>query len=84
MAKLASLFILTHLLVSTLSFSFAARSGPAFPNDSPAKTQSQGTTTTDEIEQSEDRCEGVGEDECLMRRTLAAHLDYIYTQKQKP
>ncbi|MBA0560958.1 hypothetical protein Golob_017825 [Gossypium lobatum] len=87
MAKLASLFILTLLLVSSLSLSFAARSGPAFANDSPAKTQSQATTTsttTDEMEQSEDRCEGVGEDECLMRRTLAAHLDYIYTQKQKP
>lgn len=23
-------------------------------------------------------------DECLMRRTLAAHVDYIYTQKNKP
>lgn len=34
-----------------------------------------------DIEQS---CEGVGEDECLMRRTLAAHIDYIYTQKAKP
>jgi len=23
-------------------------------------------------------------EECLMRRTLAAHVDYIYTQKNKP
>ncbi|KAK7376983.1 hypothetical protein VNO80_02403 [Phaseolus coccineus] len=23
-------------------------------------------------------------EECLMRRTLAAHVDYIYTQKHKP
>lgn len=30
-------------------------------------------------------CEGAADkDECLMRRTLAAHTDYIYTQKQKP
>ncbi|GAA0143108.1 hypothetical protein LIER_35683 [Lithospermum erythrorhizon] len=31
-------------------------------------------------------CEGVvDDDECLMmRRTLVAHLDYIYTQKEKP
>ncbi|KAJ6335304.1 hypothetical protein OIU76_007425 [Salix suchowensis] len=29
-------------------------------------------------------CEGPGEEECLMRRTLAAHVDYIYTQKHKP
>ncbi|KAJ8460057.1 hypothetical protein OPV22_032983 [Ensete ventricosum] len=26
-------------------------------------------------------CEGAGEDECLVRRTLAAHTDYIYTQE---
>ncbi|XWS29681.1 hypothetical protein CRYUN_Cryun24cG0051000 [Craigia yunnanensis] len=83
MAKLATLFVLTLLLVSTLSF--AARSGPAFPNDSPAKTQAEGTVGTEQsTEAVEDGCEGVGEEECLMRRTLAAHIDYIYTQKQKP
>ena len=32
----------------------------------------------------DENCEGLGEDECLMRRTLAAHIDYIYTQKEKP
>lgn len=33
----------------------------------------------------EDKCEGVAEEEdCLMRRTLAAHVDYIYTQKTNP
>ncbi|KAJ7013322.1 hypothetical protein NC653_003115 [Populus alba x Populus x berolinensis] len=32
----------------------------------------------------EDGRDGVGEEECLMRRTLAAQTDYIYTQKQKP
>lgn len=32
----------------------------------------------------EETCEGAEEEgECLMRRTLAAHVDYIYTQKQK-
>lgn len=31
-----------------------------------------------------EQCEGVGEEECLMRRTLEAHLDYIYTQEKKP
>ncbi|KAH1202424.1 Phytosulfokine protein [Glycine max] len=33
------------------------------------------------VEAVDESCEGVGEDECLMRRTLAAHVDYIYTQK---
>lgn len=31
-----------------------------------------------------DSCDGVEGDDCLMRRTLAAHIDYIYTQKSKP
>ncbi|MBA0728978.1 hypothetical protein Gotri_027275 [Gossypium trilobum] len=87
MAKLATFFFLTLLLVSTLSF--AARSGPAFPNQSPTKTQAKGITVVEtEVEQSteavEDSCQGVGEEECLMRRTLAAHVDYIYTQNHKP
>ncbi|KAK8673076.1 hypothetical protein V6N13_111432 [Hibiscus sabdariffa] len=82
MGKLATLFVLTLLLVSTLSF--AARTGPAF---SPAKTQLQVTVETEQSSEAvevEDNCEGIAEDECLMRRTLAAHVDYIYTQKQKP
>ncbi|KAH1073107.1 hypothetical protein J1N35_025435 [Gossypium stocksii] len=87
MAKLATFFVLTLLLVSTLSF--AARSGPAFPNQSPTKTQAKGiTVVVTEVDQSteavEDSCQGVGEEECLMRRTLAAHVDYIYTQNHKP
>ncbi|KAE8682805.1 Phytosulfokine [Hibiscus syriacus] len=32
----------------------------------------------------DENCEEVGKEECLMRRTLAAHVDYIYTQNQKP
>lgn len=32
----------------------------------------------------DESCEGAGEEECLMRRTLAAHVDYIYTQKHNP
>lgn len=44
----------------------------------------KGVEETAEKVMEEESCEGVGEDECLMRRTLAAHTDYIYTQKQKP
>ncbi|KAK5775560.1 phytosulfokines 3 [Gossypium arboreum] len=87
MAKLATFFVLTLLFVSTLSF--AARPGPAFPDQSPTKTQAKGITVVEtEVERSteavEDSCQGVGEEECLMRRTLAAHVDYIYTQNHKP
>ncbi|GJW06835.1 phytosulfokines 3-like protein [Tanacetum coccineum] len=37
-----------------------------------------------ETVETEEGCEGIGEDECLMRRTLVAHIDYIYTQKKNP
>ncbi|KAI0523601.1 hypothetical protein KFK09_005997 [Dendrobium nobile] len=32
-------------------------------------------------EEVEQVCKGVGEEECLMRRTLVAQVDYIYTQE---
>ncbi|KAE8707675.1 Phytosulfokine [Hibiscus syriacus] len=81
MVKLAALFVLTLLLLVSTTVSFAARSGPALSNNSPAKTQPQETGEAVEVE---DSCEGIPEDECLMRRTLAAHVDYIYTQKHNP
>ncbi|KAI9124048.1 hypothetical protein K1719_005348 [Acacia pycnantha] len=63
-----SFFFLFLFLFFFFSISLAAR---------PIKTQHK------EINEGES-CEGVGGEECLMRRTLAAHLDYIYTQKHKP
>ncbi|KAK8624848.1 hypothetical protein V6N13_089734 [Hibiscus sabdariffa] len=75
-----TLFLLLFILHSPA----AARPVPASAleySDTPFKTQHP-----DDIgEENEDSCEGiVEEEECLMRRTLAAHLDYIYTQKTKP
>ncbi|XP_015159107.1 phytosulfokines 3-like [Solanum tuberosum] len=32
----------------------------------------------------EESCNGGQDEECLERRNLAAHLDYIYTQNQNP
>ncbi|KAE9586857.1 putative phytosulfokine [Lupinus albus] len=34
------------------------------------------------VELDNESCEGT--EDCLMRRTLMAHLDYIYTEKHKP
>ncbi|XP_021293424.1 phytosulfokines-like [Herrania umbratica] len=31
---------------------------------------------------SDDECNGLGGEECLIRRSLAAHTDYIYTQEK--
>ncbi|EHA8591558.1 Phytosulfokines 3 [Cocos nucifera] len=36
-----------------------------------------------EISERVEVCEGLGEEECLAKRTLMAHTDYIYTQKGK-
>ncbi|XP_030522854.1 phytosulfokines-like [Rhodamnia argentea] len=72
--------LLTLLLISNVSR--AARPAPAGGDAS--GTRPEGVDREAEKVEAEQSCEGVGEDECLMRRTLEAHLDYIYTQKQKP
>ncbi|KAL3525578.1 hypothetical protein ACH5RR_013950 [Cinchona calisaya] len=81
MSKFASFFIITLLFIY-LSLSFAARPEPTFHDATPMKTQ-DGVEAKEQVEM-EEKCGGVGEEECLMRRTLAAHLDYIYTQNHKP
>ncbi|GKU94929.1 hypothetical protein SLEP1_g8350 [Rubroshorea leprosula] len=65
------------LLLLCTTFTYAARPEPAFANHTPEKTQLE-----DEVVVKES-CEGVGEEDCLMRRNLAIHLDYVYTQKHK-
>ncbi|XP_011016150.1 PREDICTED: phytosulfokines 3-like [Populus euphratica] len=80
--KVTTLFLIVSLLLcSTLTY--AARPEPGFPNGSLTKNQ-QKVVDAEHAEVMEESCEGVGEEECLMRRTLAAHTDYIYTQKHKP
>ncbi|KAK4260212.1 hypothetical protein QN277_003358 [Acacia crassicarpa] len=83
MGKLAALFFTTIFLCFVLSQ--ASRPQPAFLKDSFAQTPHLGVESETEHEVTMDEsCEGVGAEECLMRRTLAAHVDYIYTQKHKP
>ncbi|KAL4568795.1 hypothetical protein LXL04_024411 [Taraxacum kok-saghyz] len=72
MSRTTVLFVMLSLLLSS-SFSTAARPEPTTTITVPTKAVA--------VEQG---CEGVGEEECLMRRTLVAHLDYIYTQKTNP
>ncbi|GFY93706.1 phytosulfokine 5 precursor [Actinidia rufa] len=78
-SKVTTLLMFALLLCSTLSCT--ARPEPRLPNNTPLKTQ-HGVVEAEVVV--DESCEGVGDDECLMRRTLAAHVDYIYTQKQKP
>ncbi|KAK8636514.1 hypothetical protein V6N13_124260 [Hibiscus sabdariffa] len=87
-SKVSACCMIVFLLFFTLSSTSAARPDPTtsqvqHPN-TPAKTQNLDTGT--ERVEVDDICQGIKEDEeeCLMRRTLAAHVDYIYTQKANP
>ncbi|KAK1275733.1 Phytosulfokines 3 [Acorus gramineus] len=74
MSKNTALFAIALLLL--VSLTTGTRAGPSIPQ----RTQQ---VEAEEASVKEDVCEGVGEDECLMRRTLVAHTDYIYTQGKK-
>ncbi|GMJ12869.1 phytosulfokine 4 precursor [Hibiscus trionum] len=72
----SKVIVIFFLLFFTLSAS-AARPQPA--------TRIKAQYLDGEVEKAEDSCNGIEEDdECLMRRTLAANVDYIYTQNSKP
>ncbi|GFY89504.1 hypothetical protein Acr_06g0014440 [Actinidia rufa] len=77
MSKATTFCMIALLLFFALTCT--ARPGPALNDISPVKTRHGDV----EVEV-EENCGGLGEEECLMRRTLAAHVDYIYTQKTKP
>ncbi|KAA8537871.1 hypothetical protein F0562_027549 [Nyssa sinensis] len=76
MSKASTLFMVALLLLFMLTC--AAR-----PGRSLVKIQSL-DAEAENIGVDEASCEGVDKEECLMRRTLVAHVDYIYTQKHKP
>ncbi|XP_050365939.1 phytosulfokines-like [Argentina anserina] len=82
-SKLTSFCIIATLLF--LSLTSTARRVPSSADVTPMEVHHEGMKVP-EVEKVmvEESCEGVGEEECLMRRTLAAHIDYIYTQKTNP
>ncbi|XP_010526701.1 PREDICTED: phytosulfokines 2-like [Tarenaya hassleriana] len=80
MANLSALLTLALLVCSALMC--AARPEPALTATTSLVNKLQlektGANADDVAEES---CGGEDED-CLIRRTLAAHLDYIYTQRE--
>ncbi|KAG7034274.1 Phytosulfokine, partial [Cucurbita argyrosperma subsp. argyrosperma] len=74
------LLLLLHLLCNRPPPAHAARPAPVFAS---LPTQGLDENLTDS-ENMDEKCSGVSEEECLMRRTLVAHLDYVYTQKHTP
>ncbi|THU48102.1 hypothetical protein C4D60_Mb09t22680 [Musa balbisiana] len=70
------IMVVVFIALLLLSLAHAGRPNPVGPNKSSLQAV--------EKEMGGGRlegCEGAGEDECLVRRTLAAHTDYIYTQE---
>ncbi|KAI5576868.1 hypothetical protein POPTR_009G085600v4 [Populus trichocarpa] len=83
MAYRTSTVCIMAILLFSFTLTSAARPEPAFADVTPMETL-YGDNAEAETVEMEKSCEGVGEDECLTRRTLAAQIDYIYTQKHKP
>ncbi|CAK8573817.1 unnamed protein product [Lathyrus sativus] len=82
MSKVTSSLCLIVFFFLLLTFTYATKLGhvssPIISTNTPYQV------LEDEKVNIEENCEGINEDDCLMRRTLVAHTDYIYTQKQKP
>ncbi|KAJ3674054.1 hypothetical protein LUZ60_006046 [Juncus effusus] len=71
--KYTSLFVVCLLLLFTM---IKGRPEPSDPKHNGLEGLEEAKN-----EKIEEKCEiGEGEEECLMRRTLVAHTDYIYTQ----
>ncbi|KAK2660103.1 hypothetical protein Ddye_006636 [Dipteronia dyeriana] len=75
MSKQITLFIVALLSISMFAYYATARPEPGLSK-----------SHFEELDgaEKEENCEGVGKEECLTRRTLSAHVDYIYTQKHHP
>ncbi|KAH7575428.1 hypothetical protein JRO89_XS02G0108600 [Xanthoceras sorbifolium] len=95
MSSKVSALCIAALLLSFFTLSCTARPQPSFSDVTPLNTDQTEVciyiyiyilcfSDVEAEKLLEEKCEGAGEEECLMRRTLAAHVDYIYTQKNKP
>ncbi|ESQ46205.1 hypothetical protein EUTSA_v10000381mg [Eutrema salsugineum] len=83
MANFSALLTIALLLCSTLMCT--ARPDPALSASITIIDQADPCNMEKKIEgkmDEEENCSADDED-CLMRRSLVAHVDYIYTQKQK-
>ncbi|CAL9749387.1 unnamed protein product, partial [Musa acuminata subsp. burmannicoides] len=73
MAKCVTFFVIAVLL------SFSLGQAARHESVDPRNTQQEGAEA-DGFERVDEGCGAANEEECLMRRTLVAHTDYIYTQ----
>ncbi|CAA0369943.1 Phytosulfokine 2 [Arabidopsis thaliana] len=85
MANVSALLTIALLLCSTLMCT--ARPEPAISISittaaDPCNMEKKIEGKLDDMHMVEENC-GADDEDCLMRRTLVAHTDYIYTQKKK-
>ncbi|MQM04577.1 hypothetical protein Taro_037377 [Colocasia esculenta] len=71
---------LTLFVLGILLFAFLTQATRPVPADPQATTQPPLVAAEEQTEAAVESC---GDDDCMMRRTLEAHLDYIYTQEKK-
>ncbi|KAK7280239.1 hypothetical protein RJT34_25301 [Clitoria ternatea] len=79
----ATLGFIVFFFFFFLTSTYEARDVPAFSTIMISSKTQHGVLEEESVNV-EESCDGIGGEECLMRRTLVAHTDYIYTQKQKP
>ncbi|NP_001293111.1 phytosulfokines 2 precursor [Solanum lycopersicum] len=72
------------ILLLCFALSYASRPAPAFHEASLNIDHHQDHVRESKQVANEESCNGGQDEECLERRNLAAHLDYIYTQNQNP
>ncbi|XP_059293482.1 phytosulfokines 3 [Lycium ferocissimum] len=72
------------ILVLCFTLSYASRPEPAFHGATLNKIDQHQDVVESKQVATEESCKGGQDEECLERRNLAAHLDYIYTQNQNP
>ncbi|KAF3323770.1 phytosulfokines-like protein [Carex littledalei] len=74
--KFASIFLVTLLLLLSVRLS---QGGRHFPTDFSVNRHVERNEEVDFDGLDQEVCDK-SEEECMMRRTLVAHTDYIYTQ----
>ncbi|KAH6796794.1 hypothetical protein C2S52_021348 [Perilla frutescens var. hirtella] len=82
MSKITTMTVFFSVLLCCSALcSAAGLRGPTLRDEGVAEQQLKAEEKGVEVEES---CDGIGEEECLRRKTIAAHLDYIYTQRLNP
>ncbi|KAL8151783.1 hypothetical protein V2J09_021591 [Rumex salicifolius] len=81
MAKHLALLMIIALVLCSSLLSQAARPDPPSPSLDPKSIHSGNDQVKAMENELTETCDGkMNEEECLMRRTMIAHIDYIYTQ----